>query len=221
MSRICIAVILLSPLGVFAETFVLRGGGAVNGKLLGMDSHEVTIEHCGSVERFAREDVTSIRLESSPAEPNCDAAPASLELPQGTSLSIRLLDFVDSRHEPSGQVFRAMLEAPVKAGDRIALSSGARAIVRMIDAGSSSHPRLMLEIVGVQLARGWARIDPAAAKDSFIGAVDQISLRETPSSVPDGEEIILEGQRIYIPSNTVLTLTFRRAIRLEREGKRR
>src|ERR1700730_5377635 len=78
-----------------AETFVLRNGIVVSGKLQSMDAQDVGIERCGRVEHFAREDVKSINLESSGAEETCSASSQpKLELPAGFSITLRTVDHI-------------------------------------------------------------------------------------------------------------------------------
>ena len=151
-------------MGASAETFVLRNGIVVSGKLQSMDAQEIGIERCGRVEHFAREEVKSINLESTRSGEACSASSQpKLELPAGFSITLRTVDHIDSQREPAGQVFRAVLESSIEVDGRILVSAGASMILKLVQAGDSASGQT-LDLVAIQLGKRWARIEPAPAK---------------------------------------------------------
>src|SRR5260370_34698235 len=123
-----------------AESLVLRSGVTVSGKLLAMDQRLVRIERCGREEQYAREDVKTIGLDGeSSAGALCDGSEsAKSELASATDLPLRLLDYLDSEHEPAGQVFRAEFDAPLKVEGRVILPLKTAVLLRMVDLGGEA-----------------------------------------------------------------------------------
>jgi hypothetical protein len=207
-----------------AETLLLRNGSVVSGKLQSMDSQEIKIERCGRIEQYAREEIKSIGLESAD-ERTCGAwSPSNVELPAGTSVKLRILDHIDSQHEPIGQVFRAQLEAAIEMEGRILVSRDSPVIVGLVQTGgTTSQLRPTLDLVGVHLGRQWARIEPLPVKGrSLISASPRIAVvaRPAPSLPKIGfDETVLGGERLLVPSNTSLTFVLEQAVRLQPEGR--
>src|SRR5260370_36386516 len=137
----CASILCNLPLTTIpsAETFVLRDGIVVSGKLQSMDAQDVGIERCGRVEHFAREEVKSINLESTSGAEACSASSQpKLELPAGFSITLRTVDHIDSLREPAGQVFRAVLETSIEVDGRILVSSGASIVIKLVPAADSA-----------------------------------------------------------------------------------
>jgi hypothetical protein len=208
-----------------AETLTLRSGSAVNGKLQGMDAQEVRIERCGRVERYAREEVKSISLESDEGGAACEASPQlNIEFPAGMKIPLQTVDYINSEHEPAGQVFRAKLETAIEVDGRILVSRGSLFIIRMVQsAGMTSQPCLTLDLVGVQLGKEWARIEPLPVKGrSLISAPTTIAVVSSPpTALPDllASSPVLRGERILVRPNTSLTFVLEQPVRLQPEGR--
>jgi hypothetical protein len=222
MNWIAVLAIVLFSVRSSAETLLLRNGAAVTGKLQGMDAQEVRIERCGRVERYAREEVKSLDLESAGGGEPCGASSQpKLELPAGLSMTVRMLDYIDSQREPAGQVFRAKLETTLKVDGRVIVSSGAQMIVRMVHIGGV-NTRQTLDLVGIQLGKRWARIEPLRDTGrSLISTPPTIAAVSVPeASSPDFplDNILLRDDRIVAPSNTRLTFVLQQAVRLQPEG---
>jgi hypothetical protein len=225
MYSIAAVTIFLFSVPSSAETLMFRNGSAVNGKLQSMDAQEVRIERCGRVEQYAREEVRLISLESAGSGELC--APSSQpngKLPAGMSIALQMLDYIDSQREPVGQVFRAKLEAALEVDGRVLVSRGSPFIVRMVQtAGTTSQPRLALDLVGVQLGKQWARIEPLPVKGrSLISASPTIAMLRPPATaLPDLllDRAILGSEHISIRPNTSLTFVLEQAVQLQPEGR--
>src|ERR1700694_4859261 len=116
-----------------ADTLVLRSGATVRGNYAGGDTRHVKIVVGDHVETYALDEVS--RLEFGGGAPkNYNAAtpsiaepvikterryaeapppPASLEIPLGTVLVVRMIDSVDSERDSTGKTFRASIDEPV------------------------------------------------------------------------------------------------------------
>jgi len=87
---------------------------------------------------------------SPPAPPE----PRQVEIPAGTTVTIRMIDGVDSSVNHAGEIFHASLEAPVVEGDQVIVSKGADVYVRLVSASSAGKfagkSELHLELVKLE-----------------------------------------------------------------------
>jgi len=60
--------------------------------------------------------------------------PPPFTIPAGASVSVRMIDGIDTAHNQQGQTFHASLAAPITAGDRVVVPVGAPAIVLLAEA---------------------------------------------------------------------------------------
>jgi hypothetical protein len=60
--------------------------------------------------------------------------PPSITIPAGQSVSVRMIDGIDTAHNQQGQTFRASLSAPITDGDRVIVPVGAPATVLLAEA---------------------------------------------------------------------------------------
>jgi hypothetical protein len=65
--------------------------------------------------------------------------PVEVTIPTGTTLSIRLIDPLDSDKNQTGDRFRATLDSPIRVGDTVAIPAGADVSGRVTDAKSAAH----------------------------------------------------------------------------------
>lgn len=74
-----------------------------------------------------------------------------VEIAAGTTLTIRMIDGVDSSVNQPGEIFRASLENPIVSGDRVVVPKGADVYTRLVSSSSagkfSGKSELHLELV--------------------------------------------------------------------------
>ena len=73
---------------------------------------------------------------SAPARPR---EPATLTIPAGERLQVRMIDGIDSRTNSAGQTFRASLDSPLIAGNRVAIPAGAPVTVSLVNSSSAGR----------------------------------------------------------------------------------
>ncbi len=73
---------------------------------------------------------------SAPAAP---APPRVVTVPEGTSLSVRLVDPIDTERNKVGDAFRATVSQPVMIGDEVVIPTDADVEGRVVDSKSSGH----------------------------------------------------------------------------------
>ncbi|HUC42183.1 MAG TPA: BON domain-containing protein [Candidatus Micrarchaeaceae archaeon] len=65
--------------------------------------------------------------------------PKQVEIPAGTTITIRMIDGVDSKVNHAGEIFHASLDAPIVVGDDVIVPRGADVYVRLASANSAGH----------------------------------------------------------------------------------
>jgi hypothetical protein len=77
----------------------------------------------------------------------------ALNVPAGTIVHVRMIDSIDSYQNSAGQTFRASLDSPIRAGNRVVIPRGAAARVQLVEAKSagriSGRSRLNLQLVSI------------------------------------------------------------------------
>jgi hypothetical protein len=71
--------------------------------------------------------------------PSIPAAPAKITIPDGTNLSIRLIDAVDSEQNQTGDTFKATLNAPIVVNDDVVIPAGADVEGRVVEVKSAGR----------------------------------------------------------------------------------
>jgi BON domain len=86
-----------------------------------------------------------------PPPPPPPPQPVPVEIPAGSTLTIRMIDGVDSSVNQPGEIFRASLENPIVSGDRVIVPRGADVYTRLVSSSSagkfSGKSELHLELV--------------------------------------------------------------------------
>jgi hypothetical protein len=80
--------------------------------------------------------------------------PRQIEVPAGTTMTIRMIDDIDSSVNKPGEIFHASLDAPVVVGNDVVVPRGADVYVRLASASTSGHmtgrSELHLELVKLE-----------------------------------------------------------------------
>jgi hypothetical protein len=86
--------------------------------------------------------------------PPAPPQPKQIEIPAGTTITIRMIDGVDSAVNHAGELFHATLEAPLVVDEQVVVSRGADVYVRLVSAKSAGHmsgkSELHLELVKLE-----------------------------------------------------------------------
>jgi hypothetical protein len=97
-----------------------------------------------------------------PAAPQTAPAPApapppqpqQVQVPSGSTITIRMIDAVDSSVNQPGEIFHASLDQPLVSGDRVVVPKGADVYVRLVNASSAGRmtgkSELRLELVKLE-----------------------------------------------------------------------
>ncbi|MGI9101395.1 MAG: BON domain-containing protein [Terriglobales bacterium] len=83
------------------------------------------------------------------------APPRPMTVPSGTTLSIRMIDSIDTGRNHAGDSFRATLDAPITIDDKVVIPEGADVVGRIVDLKDAGHfagrPELALELTNIQM----------------------------------------------------------------------
>ncbi|MGA7191384.1 MAG: BON domain-containing protein, partial [Candidatus Acidiferrales bacterium] len=74
-----------------------------------------------------------------PPAPAPAPQPKNVVIPASSTVSIRMIDGIDSSVNRSGEIFHASLEAPLVVGDSVVVPRGADVYVRLTSASSAGH----------------------------------------------------------------------------------
>jgi hypothetical protein len=182
--------------------------------------------------------------------PDDDAAPAqatpplphaSVELPAGTNLVVRMIDGVDSEVNRVGQTFAASMDQPVTMGGETIIPRGADVVVKLVDAKESGKLTgttvLTLDLMSVKVDGRMVDINTqsvsresdsrgqrtakvaggAAAVGAVIGAIagggkGAVIGAGAGGAAGAGAEEVTKGQRVKVPSETRLTFVLDTAV---------
>ena len=230
----------LGMAAVAADTVTLKDGRAITGTYLGGSAREVKIEARGQIETLDVESVS--RIDFGGAQ-ELRGREASILLPAGTRLVIRMIDGVDSERNSVGQRFAASLDEPVVIDGETVIPRGADVVVKLVDAKESGkfegRTFLTLDLMSVMIngrmvdintetvteesssrgKRSAKVVGGTAALGTIIGAIAgggkgaAVGLGAG-AATGAGAEILTKGQRVKIPSETRLTFVLDSAVRL-------
>lgn len=257
----------------YADTVTLRDGRTVLGSFLGGDARSVRVAVGDRVETYSIGDITSISFDGGSAssaapveqprvlrpEPRSESrpeprltrrddapalAPAGEQIiPNGTVLTIRMVDSVDSQRDSLGMTYKASLDEPVMdpTGNTM-VPRGANVVVKLVDDQQSGKIEgrtvLTLDLVSLNIngrdveidttsvkeqsgsrgARSGKVIGGTAALGAIIGAIAGGGKGAAIGTVAGAgagtaAEVATKGQRVHIPSETRLTFTLQQPVR--------
>ena len=179
-----------------------------------------------------------------PAPTPVPAIPAAITIAPGARVSVRMIDSIDSRHNTTGQVFRASLEAPIVSRGRVVVPAGNPVSVLLAEASRAGHieGRSELEVRVSALeyrgrnypvtssiyeeagkARGKqsaVRTGVGAVSGAVIGAIAGGGKGAAIGTVAGGGagagyQLFTHGQQVKIPSESVLSFRLEAPLTLQ------
>jgi hypothetical protein len=240
-----------------ADTLQMKDGRVIQGRFFGGTQASVQFETNGQVELFNVNDIISVTFTNppSPAPPNPPAAaapppasmyspppapgtaaaadPASITVPAGTDLLVRMIDSVDSDKNHVGDRFRASLEQDFVVDGTVIARKGTDVYGRLSEAKEAGHiegkSQLKLELTDILIRN---RLQPImtgdyevsgssrganTAKKVGIGAVagtviGAIAGGGKGAAIGAGVgagagaavQVVTKGEQVHVPSETLL-----------------
>ncbi|MBV9397891.1 MAG: hypothetical protein JO062_07920 [Bryobacterales bacterium] len=165
------------------------------------------------------------------------------DLPAGTQISVRLIDSIDSEKDKSGDEFRASLADPITIGDNVIVPRGADARVRLTEDKQSGKftgkAELTVQLLSVVVNGKTVPISTSSVTEysksqtgstvkraAIVGAAGAIIGglagggkgagigAGAGAAAGGGSGVFMKGQRVKIPSETLLTFTTEQVVRL-------
>lgn len=162
--------------------------------------------------------------------------PRTVTIPASTIVTVRTIDSIDSATNTTGQIFRASVDAPIVADDRVIIPAGTDAFLKLVDASSAGHfkgrSELTLQLASVVYqgrtynietsdvtqsgsSRGKnsaAKIGGGAALGALIGGLagggkGAAIGAAVGGGAGTGVQVFTKGQQVKIPSETRLDFT--------------
>ncbi len=263
--RVSTLLIALATFGV-ADTLTLRSGEVVRGQYLGGDSRRVKMAVGDRVETYSIEDVSDlafgqrVSLDSDrrdnpdrrddrdngvreAPQPGQPAAVSGMIIPVGTSITVRMIDSVNSQETRLGETFRASVDEPVLVDGQVAVPRGADAVVKLVEDQQSGkiEGRTILTLVLQQVLANGRMVDltsgdvsqssgsrgaksakvigGTAALGAIIGALagggrGAAIGAGSGAAVGTGAQVLTKGQTVKIPTETRLTFVLQQPAQL-------
>jgi len=219
--------------GGFSDDFILDLMSREPGRFTASANRIVELKQAGVSERV----LSKMVMEAS-------GPPAPREIPTGTSVTVRLIDRIDSEKDDPGAEFRASVDHDILVDGQVVVPRGADARVRLAtekDAGKfSGRTQLTVELLTLSVngmpmrvmssevtEAGKSQGTSTAKRAAAVGAVGAIIGAiagggkgaaigaGAGAATGAGSEVFTKGSRVRIPSETLLTFTLESALRLE------
>jgi hypothetical protein len=158
------------------------------------------------------------------------------EIPSGTEISVRMIDSIDSDTANEGDEFRASLDQPITIGSDVVVPKGTDAKVKLVEEKESGkvtgRAQLTVQLTSIDLngktvavnssdvseasgSRGERTAKSAAAVGAIGAVIGAIAGggkgaaigAASGAAAGAGAQVFMKGQRVKIPSETLLTFT--------------
>lgn len=251
---------------VAADTVTLRNGESLQGTYLGGTARQIRFDVNGNIRTFELDRVQSITFDdpgasagpafdSRPADPgfrrdrngytaqDTPPPPLGVTIPADTSITVRMIEAVNSQTARLGQTFRASLDEPVFANGQEVIGRGADVICKLVEDRQSGkltgRTVLTLALVSIAVggrevpvtssdvrtesssrgARTGAAVGGGAALGAVIGALagggkGAAIGAASGATLGAGAEVLTQGQTVKIPSETRLSFRLQSPVQL-------
>jgi hypothetical protein len=178
-----------------------------------------------------------------PARAATPAQPGHTEIPAGTTISVRLIDPVDSQRDAVGQTYRASLDEPIMINGEVVVPAGADVVAKLVDDKESGKLQgrtvLTLDLQSITIngrtvdlateeisqasesrtKRTGMVVGGLTALGAIIGGIAGGGKGAAVGAVSGAgagtaAQVMTKGQRVFIPSETRLTFTLQQPLRV-------
>lgn len=120
-----------------ADEVEMRNGAVYRGTLVSADARQVRfLTEAGETKNLAVNDVAAIRFAVASQTAPVSAA---VNIPQGTPVTVRLIDAIDAGVTETGATYAASIDAPITVDGREIVPQGADALVQVVEAKESGR----------------------------------------------------------------------------------
>lgn len=252
-----------------ADQLTLRNGSVVQGTYLGGTARQVRMDVNGGIQTYEIDQVRSISFvddgyqQAPPPPPPPGPAPSDyssrnappaqsypgsrgqlgITIPADTTVTVRMIDAVNSQTTRVGQTFRASIDEPIVVDGRQVIPRGADVITKLVDDQKSGklqgRTALTMALVSISVngqmvdvtstdvrtasssrgARTAGVVGGGAAVGAIIGALagggKGAAIGATSGAALGGaSEVLTNGQQVKIPSETRLTFRLQSPVQI-------
>lgn len=217
---------------LYADVINLKDGTVLEGDLIGTDNGIVMFRVDGAIRAIPEDQVLALieTGQSTSSAAPAAAAPTSLVVPQGTRLTISMLQEIDSSQQPVGYKFRAQLEsALVVEGVNVAprgtqlmgmITSAAQAgravgqselSIEFTDImiNDQLFPIATTELAAQGASEGANTVRRAARGAAIGGLVNGSRGAKDGAAIAAGASLLTKGSSIKVPRGTILETSLR------------
>jgi hypothetical protein len=248
----------------WGDSLELKNGSIIKGKFLGGNEAEIRFQVGSSTQRYAVSDIEVLRFDqpvappSEPPElaprPSTLAEPPvapptspvnadSITVSNGTRITVRTIDAVDSDRNQVGDKFQASLEQPIIVDGTTVVPKGADVYGRLTQASEAGHiqgrSQLKLELTGIVVggqtiplvtgeysvsgsSRGAStakRVGGGAGVGALIGAIagggkGAAIGAGVGAGAGTAVQVVTKGEQVHVPSETLLEFSLQQDVRV-------
>lgn len=256
--RVTTALLALAALSA-ADTLTLRSGRVIDGQYLGGDARQVKMAVGDRVETYEVNDILSLQFGGAQPVPQArdsyrdrggfaaEQAPPppvyGVQIPTGTTLTVRMIDAVDSDKATLGQTFRCSVDEPVVIDNQTLIPRGADAVAKLVQDQQSGkfEGKTILTLAVQQVSINGRMVDITTGNVSqasssrggrtakVVGGTTALGAivgalagggkgaaigAASGAAVGGAAEVMTKGQQVKIPSETRLTFTIQQPVQL-------
>ena len=239
-----------------ADSVTLRNGQVVEGTYLGGTARQIRVDVSGNIQTFDIGQVLSVTFSDpnyQPPPPRPEGAfrgeqrppqgPMGLTIPADTSITVRMIEGVDSRNARLGQTFRASIDEPITIDGRQVVPRGADVLTKLVNDEKSGkfegRAVLTLALVSINIngqpvdvttsdvktasasrgARTAGAVGGGTALGAIVGALagggkGAAIGAASGAALGGGAEVLTNGQQVKIPSETRLTFRLQSPVQI-------
>ncbi|MEH6452711.1 MAG: hypothetical protein V7782_06675 [Psychromonas sp.] len=218
-----------------AANVILKDGSSYQGEIKSQNSETLIMDVNGIEMRIPTSNVSAIDLQGTTAQAPTAASPSSaatkpnatgpVTVSAGTTLTVRMMESVNTRHNKTGQRFTAQLEANLMSGDTVVAPKGAQVygvLTNVKKAGRIAGSAAMtfeLRDISIDNVMVAIRTQPVSgegqntarssvgktARGAAIGGlIDGSDGAKTGAKVGVGAAILTKGDDIELPQGTLV-----------------
>jgi hypothetical protein len=256
--RVTAVTLALAGFGA-ADTLTLRSGRVIDGQYIGGDARQIKMAVGDRIETYPIEDVSGVQFGGGAPRVSADrdrdrdrggfatqqAPPAvsGVQIPTGATITVRLIEGVDSERARLGQTFRCSVDEPVMVGEQTVIPRGADAVAKLVEDKQSGkfEGKTVLTLALQQVSVNGRMVDittgdvsqasssrggrtakvvgGTTALGAIVGALagggkGAAIGAASGAAVGGAAEVMTKGQQVKIPSETRLTFTLQQPVQL-------
>lgn len=138
------------------------------------------------------------------------------EFPAGLRVTLRLVDYIHTEHEPVGQTYRALVHEKIIVAGKVVAEEKARVLLRLV-ADKREEDAVTLDWFAIRFGSEW--FEMRLPDRSTDGATALMSVEDHRPAEAETKPMVSRGALLYIPSGSVLHLELKRNVGLVYVGR--